>query len=447
VTEFAAVSDLLDELARAAETEEAAWEDVLARAALLDARSAGNGDAAGAAHGGHLRRSRPHLSTTRRRGLLVVAVAALALVVVVVAAGYALGHPIIDFGTAPKAPPKVVKDFGSLQVGAPPGMAPNVLPHQTRRITSVRIDGKKHVLWVAPTKQGGFCDEWSDAFGGCRADRNDTFASHIDVTVQGTRNDTGVAVLGGSFFQSDGERLQVAYADGTSADIPFVWVTAPIDAGFYLYRVPDANRVEAHRPVSVTLLDGSDKVLDREDVVDVAAEGSGDVMHRLPGYGLLPVPATAVWAKRRQLFDLRAGDGAHLGLWIAPARGGGTCYWTNQGSGCTSASSIGKPPALGLGFEGGVTHVNLCCTVGPRVARVEARFQDGDRIELTPKDGYLLWTIPSRHFARGHRIYQLFAYDSAGHTIAARQLPLRHVGGLYPCAKPRKFGNGGHICP
>ncbi len=192
------------------------------------------------------------VSRARRRRRVGVVAALAAVVAVSVASAYALGHPIVDFKTSPKGPIQIVNDFGSLEVGAPLGMAPGVLPHDARRITSVTIDGKPHVLWVAPTKRGGFCAQWSDALGGCRADRDDAFSSHIDVSISGVANGCCVAMLGGSFFQSGGDRLEVSYADGATAEIPFVWVTEPIDAGFYLYRVPDAHRVEAARPTAVT---------------------------------------------------------------------------------------------------------------------------------------------------------------------------------------------------
>jgi hypothetical protein len=96
------------------------------------------------------------------------------------------------------------------------------------------------------------------------------------------------------------------------------------------------------------------------------------------------------------LVKRRADDGAHIGLWIAPERGGGTCFWTNQGNGCTNVGHPvhGKMPLLTLGFQGGGKHVNLCCSVSKKIARVQARFVDGDRIDLTPKQGS--WSGRSR---------------------------------------------------
>jgi hypothetical protein len=255
-------------------------------------------------------------------------------------------------------------------------------------------------------------------------------------------------VLGGSFFQSNGVRLEISYADGAAAEIPFVWVTAPIEAGFFLYRVPDSHRFPAARPTAVTLFDEAGKVVERESVIDFAAGERAEVGHRVRGYPPLSVPANAEWDKRQQLFDLRAEDGGRVGLWIAPERGGGICYWTTQSLGCTRVGHrfFGAPVPLPLGFQGGGKHVNLCCMVGARVARVEARFQDGDRVGLIPKRGYLIWPIPSRHYALGHRLEQLIAYNDYGHPIARRREPT-NVPGLYPCAKPKRYGYGVVQCP
>lgn len=386
----------------------------------------------------------------RRRRLASSALTVLAILSVGIAAAYASGHPIVDFAKAPKGPRTVVNDFGSLEVGAPPGMAPGVLPHEARRITSVTIGGKRHVLWVAPTEKGGFCEQWSGLTGGCRADPHDRFATHIEVSglYKRERSGSSIVVFGGSFFQKDAERLEVLYLDGTTDEIPFVWVTAPINAGFYLFRVPDAHRDAGHRPKTIRLLDGAGKLLASEPASDAGVDVPERLrLLRLPGYPSMSVPWLAIWDKRQQLFDVRADDGTHMGLWVAPSRGGGTCYWSNQTSYCSRPGVKAPPsPALDLGFAGGATHVSLCCTVREDIARVEARFEDGDRIELAPKEGYLVWPIPARHYPRGHRLEQLVAYDASGREIASHAYNT-HEAGMYPCKKPKDVGYGSSICP
>jgi hypothetical protein len=371
----------------------------------------------------------------RRRALNAAAL--LAVVAAGVASAYALGHPVIDFGNAQHGSLKQVNDFGSMEVGAPRGMAPGVLPHEMRRITALRVNGKWHTLYVAPTKQGGFCALWSNLGGGCRADRHAKSASHLDAG--GLVGPHGLEVLQGSFFQAAGDRLRLTFKDGAKVDVPFVWVTAPIDAGFYLYRVPDAHRAEATRAVTLSLYDKDGKLIAREPII--GGEPVGQSV-RVPGFPSLTLPNGAIWAKRRQLFDLRADNRARIGLWVMPKRGGGQCFVTNTAAGC-GGPRPSEAPLIRLGFNG----PRLCCGVSTRIARVEARFQDGVRVSLYPLEGYLVWPIPSAHFALGHRLIALVGFDRAGREIAHGRVPSpSDQGGIYPCKRPQSLGYGVKRC-
>jgi len=379
----------------------------------------------------------------RRQGVYGV-VLLTALVVIGVASAYALGHPIVDFNTAEKGPTKVVNDFGSMEVGAPEGMAPGVLPEQARRIPGLYLDGKPYNLYVAPTRQGGFC-----ATNGCISDRS-TLVGRISVTTEGFPSKAGVvgvSRISGEFIEEGGERLELSYQDGTRDEVPFVWVTAPIDAGFFVFAIPEAHRVSAARPVRVTLFDKDGKELAGDPIADMPdpSEITG-TMHSLPGFPHLSVPNEAIWEKRRQLFDLRADDGARVGLWVAPGRDGGTCVWTTQSEGCSPPGKVEKAPTLALGFQGGGTHVNLGDRVGEGVVKVEASFEDGDTVELTPKEGYLIWPIPSRHYPLGHRLEELVALDAAGQAIAKQRVSTT-APALYPCEKPKDYGYDVQMCP
>jgi hypothetical protein len=325
-------------------------------------------------------------------------------------------------------------EFGQMEVGAPRGMAPGVRPHEARRITTVRFDGKAHTLYVAPTKSGGYCYVWTDLGGGCRA-RHDRIAK--SVYTGGEVGPNGLAVLETSFLQGNGERLVMTFEDGATADIPFVWVSAPIDAGFAVYRVPDAHRRASTRPVSLALYDARGKLIARDSIQ--GSELLGGPVVQVRGFSGLMAPVGGVWAKAKMLFDLRAPNGQRVGLWAMPKRGGGTCYMTNSGSGCSAP----RMPLVNLGFNGD----RLCCEVSTKVARVEARFQDGARVSLYPKDGYLVWPIPADHYALGHRLVALVGYDAAGRVIAHGRVP-RPVDqrGIYPCKTPEDLGYGVKEC-
>jgi hypothetical protein len=432
MSRYTSAAELLDELSPELPAVGPGWHDVLARAELLAAANATDGRAA-------LPRPRP------RRRYVIPAFGIAALVAAVVAAAYALGHPIIDFDKAPKGPRNVVNFFGALRVFPPPASGPGgVLPHEARRITSVRIDGKDHVLWVAPAKGGGFCYEWSGLAGSCRAR---AYGNDVHRLATGGAYERRVlAFVEGSFFRSAAERIVLTYADGRTSEIPFVWVTAPIGAGFFAFDVPDTHRRRGHEAVSVALLDSSGHhVIEHQRLLGVEPRRpvTHRVRHRLSGYPALMVPARAEWSRRRQLFDRRTENGIHIGLWTARRRGGGTCFWTNQASGCSTPDT---PAQVSLKVKRGRNYVSLCCTVASNVVRVEARFEDGDRVELRAKDGYLVWPIPRRHYPPGHRLDELSGYSAAGAEIAT-SFVATDVRRLYPCSKPKHYGYGISMCP
>jgi hypothetical protein len=379
----------------------------------------------------------------RRRGIYG-AVLLTALVVVGVASAYALGHPIVDFNTAEKGPTKVVNDFGELEVSAPENMTPGLLPDQARKIPGLYLDGKPYAFYVAPTKSGGFCS----TIGGC-VGVNDR-PEMKDRVLGGLETSKSFERLDGVFIEKNADRLVLSYADGTSDDVPFIWVTEPIEAGFFVLAIPEAHQTSANRPTSLALYASGGERLANESLRDPRAMAETimrEMVNRsLPGYPHLSVPAEAIWSERKQLFDLRADDGARIGLWVAPKRGGGTCVWGTNWSQCNDQSQIEDGSALGFSLgNGGSSHIIVTGTFRANVARVEARFQDGDRIELVPKGGYLIWPIPSRHYPPGHRLEEAVGFDASGEVIAS--WPFTTQRGLYPCEKPRDYGYGVTMCP
>jgi hypothetical protein len=302
----------------------------------------------------------------------------------------------------------------------------------------MRIDGKVHTLFVAPTKRGGFCYEWSDLGGGCRANRHARYASRLDAG--GMYGAHGLEILEGSFFQARGERLTLTFADGTTEDVPFTWVTAPIDAGFYVFRVPDAHRSDATRAVSLALYDKDGKLIDREPVM--GGELPPQEAAHLHGFPPIMVPRGAIWSKRTLLFDERDPRGNRVYLFVMPKAGGGRCVTSNGEVGCLPAGAW-HGPLIQLGFSTD----RLCCDVSPRIVRVDARFQDGARVSLYPREGFLIWPIPASHYALGHRLVALVGYDSAGREVARGRIPKpSDQRGIYPCKKAKNLGYGVEEC-
>ena len=209
-----------------------------------------------------------------RQTVLIVAATIVAVVVATPALG--LHRAVIDWFEAEPAPAPVQLQFAQLPVGAPPGMDPGVIANEARRVTEVRRDGKTHVLWVAPTKHGGFCYSWTELWGGCRKDRTpppmppglspDLNPFLLGVTF-GTDAAGVVEQFGGTLLATRTERLVAEFADGDEVEIPIVWVSAPIDAGFYLYWVAAERRRQGRDLTAVAAEDADGDVLARQAFV------------------------------------------------------------------------------------------------------------------------------------------------------------------------------------
>jgi hypothetical protein len=293
VTNFNSVSDVLDALAPDVDAETEAWLDVLARAERLGAPSAGNGHAADVARSARPLPRHPggRPASRQRRALLLIGLVTLTFVLVV-ATAYAIGHPLVDFSSAPPAPPHAVKEFDSLSVGAPPGMDPHVIAGETRLVGDFGgLD-----LWVAPTKSGGFCVEWREATGGCDA------LGTVPLSVTWQTGVVGDAVYGHANARW-ADRVEVELDDGSTVEPRVIWVSPPIDAGFFYYRPPEGRTIR-----TVLALQGDEVI---------AADGEG-----APGG---PHPFADL-SKRDQVAEIETNDGT-VTLWTAPTKTEGRCAW------------------------------------------------------------------------------------------------------------------------
>jgi hypothetical protein len=166
----------------------------------------------------------------------------------------------VPFFDGERAPDRVEKAFATLDVGAPPHMAPGIVPGQARRVAGFPLRaGGQTTLWVAPTREGGFCHFFSGALGGCRSKAENSADSPyvIGFGMTAPRGRVPFVIGGDVPAASSVETLEVRFADGHSESVPLTWVSAPIHAGFYLYEVPVAHWDPGHRPVALVGLDGA----------------------------------------------------------------------------------------------------------------------------------------------------------------------------------------------
>ena len=287
------------------------WEDVLRRGGIV---RAGRGASAARA--------------TRRR-LIPVAIGA-ALVALLVAPGLGIGGRLLDligrtdvpFTGAKGAPVDVKREFFDLSLGVPPEMGPQAIVAQTRKVGVFRARGRTYVLHVAPTRGGGYCWTFTGALLGCHATRPvvrpvarsepGVVAPHrLGVSWMGTsirmkRPDVDpphVLLVMGDLRAPDADLVQVEYEDGSTTDIPFTYVSKPIDAGFFLYGIPKGHERPGTRASGVRVLDEDGRVLARQPITYPT---SRDFPRRLPRNAkphvqrIPPVPPPAAPLRRAE---------------------------------------------------------------------------------------------------------------------------------------------------
>lgn len=247
----------LDALVDPCEGAHGDWQDVLGRAGVA-ARD-------------------PQRRPSRARRVGVVAFAALALVVVaVVSTGFGrdalsslLGRIHVDFWSSDPAPQPARWWFEDLAIGSPPRVAPQAIVSQARTVGTLHIRGKERTLWVVPTRRGGFCYMAEKSFGGCQnrpSPNGPRIAASPGVSIGPRAADARIFAVQGMVYSDEIERLTIEFANGESEDIDFVYVSAPIDAGFFHYTAPGERQRGDARVSAVVARDGSGEVVARQDI-------------------------------------------------------------------------------------------------------------------------------------------------------------------------------------
>jgi hypothetical protein len=217
------------------------------------------------------------------------------------------------------------------------------------------------------------------------------------------------------------------FADGTTTALPLLWVSKPIDRGFYLYQLTRAQEKPGHRPTALLALDKHGHLLARETSA-----------FRLPPPWSNP---NNVSNKAERHVILRSGP---LSIAIAPSRAGGDCSWVRYRA-ATISSNCAPPRFLttpmAAGFSHGTGFTAFDAQLKPDVARVALRFQRGANVTLTPVQGFVLFNLPKTHWPRGHRLVEATAYDQHGTQLASEKFD-PHQTGLYDCTKKSPLGAG-----
>jgi hypothetical protein len=171
-----------------------------------------------------------------------------------------IGRTTVPFSGKP-APTRVQRNFFDMSLSAPRGMGPHAIASQTRRVGTV--DGR--ALYIAPTREGGFCWEAERSGGGCVTKRDRKLLVGASL-MQRRGGPLLMRQVSGEVLTPAARAVEIEYGDGTTKEVPFLWVTKPIEAGFFAFMVPAAHQTKA-RPRAVTILDAHGKLLAREPLL------------------------------------------------------------------------------------------------------------------------------------------------------------------------------------
>jgi hypothetical protein len=185
--------------------------------------------------------------TVSRRWLLLPLAATVA--VIAVGSAFALYRDLVDFGSAQPAPERVQLDFDSLReraaaVRAKTGSPPITPEGPAREVMRVQLDGEATPLSVVPTREGSFCYRLAFAVSCPHPDAKQP--NGIGYSGLATPDGSGSQWLAGPVLDDAVQTVELLYQDGDKVRLPFVWVSPPIDAGFYAYDVPERHEQPGH---------------------------------------------------------------------------------------------------------------------------------------------------------------------------------------------------------
>jgi hypothetical protein len=219
---------------------------------------------------------KPRQRRLRSRRLAVVVAVLIALLVLLATPAFGVQRYLLDlldrhnvpFAHSRSAPNEIKKQFADLALGAPTQFAPRALAGQTRDVGTFLVGGRRRQLWVTPTRDGGYCYLFEGSGGGCRKARSDRrrklSVSWMSGSPRSSLAEAIVARVAGDLTAPTAASLRTEYGDGTRAEIPFVWVSKPIAAGFFAYEIPATHRTAASRLVAVSLTDRKGRLLARQ---------------------------------------------------------------------------------------------------------------------------------------------------------------------------------------
>ena len=249
------------------------WNDILARSSTPPRRTS------------FVSRRRPRRAAVIAFALVLIALLATPAFGVQSYVLHLLGRKNVSFSNSPAAPNVVKKQFLDLPLGAPRSFAPQVKAAQTRIVATFSIAGHPRKLWARSDPAGRLLLHVREQLRRLPPDprrpldrRQGPVRRHLAGRIAQTPgvNESIVTRVGGDITAPAAAKITATYADGTTGDIPFVWVSSPIAAGFYTYDIPTAHWNKQHRLLALTLYAKNGTQLGRQTFPYVAHPPPGE---------------------------------------------------------------------------------------------------------------------------------------------------------------------------
>jgi hypothetical protein len=208
----------------------------------------------------------------RRVPIAIAAVLASAVVIASPATGVR-GKIVRLFGTGGPPPQQIVKSFAQWNG---PQFRARVQGGRAIKVLDARVaPHTTWTLWVAPTKDGGFCTSAGSCYAaGFRYDRIGVDVGLFGRVAPDGEILSGPVVLSGETTNKRADSLVISFEDGDRESIPLVWVAKPVDAAFFIYGVPGRHWQAGHLPTTLTMLSGAGDELDTREIHGITTKGS-----------------------------------------------------------------------------------------------------------------------------------------------------------------------------
>ena len=219
-----------------------------------------------------LARARAARRHRRRVPIAVAAVLASAVVIASPATGVR-GQIVRLFDRAEPPPQRIVESFSEWNG---PELRARVQAGRAIKVLDARVaPHTTWTLWVAPTKDGGFCISSGTCYQGAfRYDRLGVEVGLFGRVAPDGEILTGPVVLSGETTNGRADSLLLRFQDGERQSIPLVWVGEPFDTAFFLYGVPMRHWQSGHLPTTLTMLTAEGKELDTREIHGITPKGS-----------------------------------------------------------------------------------------------------------------------------------------------------------------------------